>query len=148
PNCRIGGEVEAAVVHGHTNKYNEGFLGHAYVGEWVNLGASTSNRELRNDYGEVRVPLGGDPVPTGQANVGCFVGDPSRTGLGRRANTGTGIGVMGKILPACPLLPRHIPSFSAVLHGRGGAGVSLEQLFATARVVKGRSGRSFTEVEE
>lgn len=37
PNCRIGGEVEAAIVHGYSNKYHEGFLGHAYVGEWVNL---------------------------------------------------------------------------------------------------------------
>ena len=43
PTCRIGGEVEAAIVHGYTNKYHEGFLGHAYVGEWVNLGAGTVN---------------------------------------------------------------------------------------------------------
>src|SRR5262249_14928414 len=75
PNCRIGGEVEASIVHGHSNKYHEGFLGHAYVGEWVNLGAITSNSDLRNDYGEVAVPLRGDPVPTGQTKVGCFVGD-------------------------------------------------------------------------
>ena len=89
PNCRIGGEVEAAIVHGHSNKYHEGFLGHAYVGEWVNLGAITSNSDLRNDYGEVYVPLGGDPVATGQAKVGCFIGDHTRTGLGSMLNTGT-----------------------------------------------------------
>ncbi|MDR3632778.1 MAG: putative sugar nucleotidyl transferase, partial [Isosphaeraceae bacterium] len=53
PQCRIGGEVEASVVHGYSNKYHEGFLGHAYIGEWVNLGAITSNSDLRNDYGEV-----------------------------------------------------------------------------------------------
>src|SRR5208337_758656 len=76
PNCRIGGEVEASIVHGHSNKYHEGFLGHAYVGEWVNLGAITSNSDLRNDYGEVSVPLQGDPVKTGQTKVGCFIGDP------------------------------------------------------------------------
>ncbi|MEK6645439.1 MAG: putative sugar nucleotidyl transferase, partial [Candidatus Firestonebacteria bacterium] len=39
--CRIGGEVEESIVHGFSNKYHEGFLGHAYLGEWVNLGAST-----------------------------------------------------------------------------------------------------------
>ena len=82
PNCRIGGEVEAAIVHGFSNKYHEGFLGHAYVGEWVNLGAITSNSDLRNDYGEVYVPLQGDPIPTGQAKVGCFIGDHTRTGMG------------------------------------------------------------------
>ncbi len=94
PNCRIGGEVEASIVHGFSNKYHEGFLGHAYVGEWVNLGAITSNSDLRNDYGEVYVPLGGDPVGTGQAKVGCFIGDHTRTGLGSMLNTGTAIGVM------------------------------------------------------
>ena len=70
PNCRIGGEVEAAIVHGYSNKYHEGFLGHAYVGEWVNLGAITSNSDLRNDYGEVLRPAPGRP-------------DPDRPGEGR-----------------------------------------------------------------
>ena len=41
PHCRIGGEVEASIVHGYANKYHDGFLGHSYVGEWVNLGAGT-----------------------------------------------------------------------------------------------------------
>ena len=61
PNCRIGGEVEASIVHGYSNKYHEGFLGHAYIGEWVNLGAITSNSDLRNDYGEVHGPVAGRP---------------------------------------------------------------------------------------
>jgi UDP-N-acetylglucosamine diphosphorylase / glucose-1-phosphate thymidylyltransferase / UDP-N-acetylgalactosamine diphosphorylase / glucosamine-1-phosphate N-acetyltransferase / galactosamine-1-phosphate N-acetyltransferase len=146
--CRIGGEVEASIVHGFTNKYHEGFLGHAYVGEWVNLGAITSNSDLRNDYGEVLVPLQGDPIATGQAKVGCFVGDHTRTGLGSMLNTGTALGVMCNVLPAGPLLPKHVPSFAAVLYGRVAPGFPLEQMFATARIVKGRRGRAFTEVEE
>ncbi len=148
PNSRIGGEVEASIIHGYSNKYHEGFLGHAYVGEWVNLGAITSNSDLRNDYGEVYVPLQGDPVPTGQAKVGCFVGDHTRTGLGSMLNTGTAIGVMCNVLPAGPLLPKHVPSFSAVLYGRVAAGFPLDQMFATARIVKGRRGQPFTEAEE
>src|SRR4051812_37071909 len=148
PNCRIGGEVEATLVHGYSNKYHEGFLGHAYVGEWVNLGAITSNSDLRNDYGEVSVPLGGDPVATGQAKVGCFIGDHTRTGLGSMLNTGTAIGVMCNVLPAGPLLPKHVPSFTAVLYGRVAPGFALEQLFATARTVMGRRGRVFSEEEE
>ena len=114
PTCRIGGEVEASIVHGYSNKYHEGFLGHAYVGEWVNLGAITSNSDLRNDYGEVHVPLQGDPIPTGQAKVGCFIGDHTRTGMGSMLNTGTSIGVMCNVLPAGILLPKHVPSFIAV----------------------------------
>ena len=147
PNCRIGGEVEASIVHGHSNKYHEGFLGHAYVGEWVNLGAITSNSDLRNDYGEVLVPIAGDPVATGQAKVGCFVGDHTRTGLGSMLNTGTSIGVMSNVLPAGLLLPKHIPSFCSVLYGRVAPGFSLDQLFATAETVMGRRGKTFTEAE-
>jgi len=148
PNCRIGGEVEQSIVHGHSNKYHEGFLGHAYIGEWVNLGAITSNSDLRNDYGEVHVPLGGDPVGTGQAKVGCFLGDHTRTGLGSMMNTGTAVGVMCNVLPAGPLLPKHVPSFAAVLYGRVAPGFPLEQMFATARIVMGRRGQVFTPVEE
>ena len=148
PNCRIGGEVEASIVHGHSNKYHEGFLGHAYVGEWVNLGAITSNSDLRNDYGEVSVPLQGDPVKTGQTKVGCFIGDHTRTGMGSMLNTGTSIGVMCNVLPAGLLLPKHVPSFMAVMYGRVGPGFSLDQMFATARIVMGRRGKTFTEDEE
>ncbi len=147
PNCRIGGEVEASIVHGHSNKYHEGFLGHAYVGEWVNLGAITSNSDLRNDYGEVHVPLAGDPVATGQAKVGCFIGDHTRTGLGSMLNTGTAIGVMCNVLPAGLLLPKHIPSFTAVLYGRVAPGFPLDQLFATAETVMGRRGKAFADAE-
>jgi UDP-N-acetylglucosamine diphosphorylase/glucosamine-1-phosphate N-acetyltransferase len=148
PHCRIGGEVEATIIHGFTNKYHEGFLGHAYVGEWVNLGAITSNSDLRNDYGEVQVPLQGDPIATGQAKVGCFVGDHTRTGLGSMLNTGTAIGVMCNVLPAGPLLPKHVPSFCAVLYGRVAPGFPLEQMFATARIVAGRRGQAFDALDE
>jgi UDP-N-acetylglucosamine diphosphorylase/glucosamine-1-phosphate N-acetyltransferase len=148
PTCRIGGEVEASIIHGCTNKYHEGFLGHAYIGEWVNLGAITSNSDLRNDYGEVQVPLQGDPVPTGMAKVGCFIGDHTRTGLGSMLNTGTVVGVMCNVLPAGPLLPKHVPSFAAVLYGKVAPGFPLDQMFATARIVKGRRGQEFTAVEE
>jgi UDP-N-acetylglucosamine diphosphorylase/glucosamine-1-phosphate N-acetyltransferase len=148
PNCRIGGEVENSIVHGLSNKYHEGFLGHAYIGEWVNLGAITSNSDLRNDYGEVYVPLQGDPIATGHAKVGCFIGDFTRTGMGSMLNTGTSIGVMCNVLPAGILLPKHVPSFTSVSYGRVVPGSPLETLFATARVVMGRRGQAFTEVFE
>jgi UDP-N-acetylglucosamine diphosphorylase / glucose-1-phosphate thymidylyltransferase / UDP-N-acetylgalactosamine diphosphorylase / glucosamine-1-phosphate N-acetyltransferase / galactosamine-1-phosphate N-acetyltransferase len=148
PTCRIGGEVEAAIVHGHSNKYHEGFLGHAYIGEWVNLGAITSNSDLRNDYGEVFVPLQGDPVPTGQTKVGCFIGDHTRTGMGSMLNTGTAIGVMCNVLPAGILLPKHVPSFTAVSYGRVAPGFPLDKLFETARTVMSRRGKAFGEAEE
>ncbi|HMB06535.1 MAG TPA: hypothetical protein VKP69_22715, partial [Isosphaeraceae bacterium] len=107
-----------------------------------------SNSDLRNDYGEVFVPLGGDPVATGQAKVGCFIGDHTRTGIGSMLNTGTTIGVMCNVLPTGPLLPKHVPSFTALLHGRVAPGFPLERMFATARIVKGRRGQVFSALEE
>ena len=47
PACRVGGEVEQSILHGYTNKYHDGFLGHAYVGQWVNLGRGTTNSDLQ-----------------------------------------------------------------------------------------------------
>ena len=41
PCCRLGGEIEASIVQGYSNKYHDGFLGHSYLGEWVNLAAAT-----------------------------------------------------------------------------------------------------------
>ncbi len=148
PECRVGGEVEHAIIHGYSNKYHEGFLGHSYIGEWVNLGAITSNSDLRNDYGEVSVPLAGDPVATGLRKVGCFVGDHTRTGMGSFLNTGTSIGVMCNVLPAGILLPKHIPSFTMVSYGAVAQGWPLEELFATARIVCARRGRRFDEIDE
>ena len=65
PHCRIGGEIECSIVLGHSNKYHEGFLGHSYVGEWVNLAAGTHTSDLRYDYKPVSVPIDGVEVPTG-----------------------------------------------------------------------------------
>jgi hypothetical protein len=49
PFCRVGGEVEASILHGYVNKYHEGFLGHSYLCPWVNLGALSTSSDLKND---------------------------------------------------------------------------------------------------
>jgi UDP-N-acetylglucosamine diphosphorylase/glucosamine-1-phosphate N-acetyltransferase len=144
PDCRIGGEVEASVVQGHSNKYHDGFLGHAYVGEWVNLGAGTSNSDLRSDYGEVRVMVNGRLVPTGQAKVGCFLGDHTKTGLGALLNTGTNAGAFCNLLPG-GLLPRYVPSFGSYWNGSLSDRADLWALLQTAAKVMGRRGRELTE---
>jgi UDP-N-acetylglucosamine diphosphorylase/glucosamine-1-phosphate N-acetyltransferase len=118
PVCRVGGEVEESILHGYVNKYHDGFLGHAYVCPWVNLGALTTNSDLKNDYSHVRVPLWGEPIATGSTKVGCFIGDHTKTALGSLFNTGSSIGVMCMVLPDGELLPKHIPSFTRLWHGR------------------------------
>jgi UDP-N-acetylglucosamine diphosphorylase / glucose-1-phosphate thymidylyltransferase / UDP-N-acetylgalactosamine diphosphorylase / glucosamine-1-phosphate N-acetyltransferase / galactosamine-1-phosphate N-acetyltransferase len=143
PGCRVGGEVEASILLGHVNKYHDGFLGHAYVGEWVNLGAGTQNSDLRNDYGEVRVMVDGRLTATGRAKVGCFLGDHTKTGLGALLNTGASVGVFCNLLPG-GLLPRHVPSFTACRDGRLEDGADLESLLGTAARVMERRGAALT----
>src|SRR5690606_29076757 len=53
PVCRVRGEVEESVILGYSNKAHAGFLGHAYLGRWVNLGAMTANSDLKNSYGTI-----------------------------------------------------------------------------------------------
>jgi hypothetical protein len=68
--------------------------------------------------------------------------------MGCMLNTGTSVGVMCNVLPAGILLPKHVPSFAAVLYGRVAPGFDLESLFETARIVMRRRGKNFDEVEE
>ena len=145
PQCRIGGEVEASIVHGYSNKYHDGFLGHAYVGEWVNLGAGTNNSDLRNDYGEVHVSIHGRSIATGSTKVGCLIGDHTKTGLGTLFNTGTNVGIFCNLLPTGPLAPNYVPSFTNFWTGKLRENGNWAQLLETARTVMHRRGCALTD---
>jgi UDP-N-acetylglucosamine diphosphorylase/glucosamine-1-phosphate N-acetyltransferase len=144
PCCRVGGEVEGSIVHGYSNKYHDGFLGHSYVGGWVNFGAGSQCSDLRHDYREVTVAAGGRVVPTGLTKVGCFVGDHAKIGLGCLLNTGTHVGPFGQLLPTGRLLPRHVPAFCETAFDRLEERDDLGALLATAALVMSRRGREMT----
>jgi UDP-N-acetylglucosamine diphosphorylase/glucosamine-1-phosphate N-acetyltransferase len=145
PKCKIGGEVEASIIQGHSNKYHDGFLGHSYLGEWVNLAAGTQTSDLRNDYGIIRVSVDGERIATGRTKIGSFIGDHSKTGLGALLNTGSAIGVFSNLLPAGSLLPQTVPSFCQVQYGKIQENQDLQQLFSTAATVMSRRGLTFTD---
>ena len=89
PRCYLRGEIEETVVLGYTNKAHDGFLGHAYLGSWVNLGAMTTNSDLKNNYGSVRLGDRDGEVETGLIKLGCLIGDHVKTAIGTMLNTGT-----------------------------------------------------------
>lgn len=111
PVCKVRGEVETSIVLGYTNKAHDGFLGHAYLGRWVNLGAFTTNSDLKNNYGPVRVGGFEGPRDTGLMKVGCFLGDHVKTGIGTFLNTGTVVGA-GSNLFGGAMPPTYVPPFS------------------------------------
>jgi UDP-N-acetylglucosamine diphosphorylase/glucosamine-1-phosphate N-acetyltransferase len=112
PVCRIGGEVEASIVQGYSNKHHDGFLGHSYLGEWVNIGAMTTNSDLKNTYGTIRVALEGlGQVDSGTLKLGCFLADHVKLGIGLHLNGGTVIGTGSNIF-GVHFAPKTIPPFT------------------------------------
>ena len=105
---KIGGEVEVSIIEAYTNKQHHGFLGHSYLGSWINLGAGTSNSDLKNTYGDVVMDYAGNKVKTGMQFVGSFIGDYSKTAINTSIFT-------GKIIGACSMLygfvTTNVPSF-------------------------------------
>lgn len=95
PWCKVAGEVGGVVFQGFSNKGHDGHLGDAYVGEWSNLGAGTTNSNLLNTYGEVTMRAGhGQPLErTGRQFMGCVIGDHVKTAICTRIMTGTTIGL-------------------------------------------------------
>jgi UDP-N-acetylglucosamine diphosphorylase / glucose-1-phosphate thymidylyltransferase / UDP-N-acetylgalactosamine diphosphorylase / glucosamine-1-phosphate N-acetyltransferase / galactosamine-1-phosphate N-acetyltransferase len=148
PNCRVGGEVDGSILHGYVNKYHAGFLGHSYVCPWVNLGALTTNSDLKNDYSHVRVPVGGESLDTGLTKMGCFIADHTKTSIGTLLNTGSSIGAMSMILPDGQLAPKHVPSFCKVAQGELREGLDLEQTLRTARAAMERRNCDMTAAQE
>jgi UDP-N-acetylglucosamine diphosphorylase / glucose-1-phosphate thymidylyltransferase / UDP-N-acetylgalactosamine diphosphorylase / glucosamine-1-phosphate N-acetyltransferase / galactosamine-1-phosphate N-acetyltransferase len=105
---KIGGEVEASIIEPYTNKQHYGFLGHSYLGSWINLGAGTCNSDLKNTYGTINMDYPFGRVATGRQFVGCIMGDYAKSAI----NTGI---FTGKIIGVCSMLygfvTTNVPSF-------------------------------------
>lgn len=106
--AKIGGEVEASVVEPYTNKQHHGFLGHSYLGSWVNLGAGTCTSDLKNTYGGVNMEYRGERVRTGMQFLGCIMGDYSKTAVNTGIFTGKTVGVCSMLYG---FITANVPSF-------------------------------------
>jgi len=148
PYCKVGGEVNNAVLFGYSNKGHDGFLGNSVLGEWCNLGADTNNSNLKNNYAEVRLwdYESGRFAKTGLQFCGLMMGDHSKCGINTMFNTGTVIGVSANIFGSG--FPRNfVPSFSW-----GGASgfteYKLNKVFEVAKMVMKRRNIVFDEQEQ
>ncbi|MBJ48425.1 MAG: hypothetical protein CMG59_04525 [Candidatus Marinimicrobia bacterium] len=109
--CKVGGELEDCVIHGFSNKQHDGYLGHSYLSEWVNLGANTNVSDLKNNYSNVKVKLSADKeFDTRQQFVGSFIGDFTATAISTKFNTGTVVGVGANIFKESFEI-KYFPSF-------------------------------------
>jgi hypothetical protein len=138
----VRGELADSVLTGFVNKAHDGYIGHALLGRWVNLGAFTTNSDLKNNYRPVSVWTPDGDRDTGLLKVGCFLGDHVKTGIGTVLNTGTVIGagsnIFGGLMP-----PTVVPPFS------WGSGADLrdhhaDRFLATTEHVMARRGQALT----
>jgi UDP-N-acetylglucosamine diphosphorylase/glucosamine-1-phosphate N-acetyltransferase len=144
--CKVGGEIEDTIIHPYTNKQHSGFLGHSYLGSWINLGADTNNSDLQNNYGTIKVQVNGKHIDSGKQFVGLMMGDHSKTAINTMFNTGTVVGfssnVFGEGFP-----PKYIPSF-----GWGGSEsmkeYKLSKAVDTATAVFARRDKNFNKNDE
>ena len=110
PGCKVGGEVEASILHGWSNKQHFGFLGHSYICEWVNLGAGCTTSDLKNTYGHVHIDMPWGREDTQRMFVGLLMGDHTKAAIGTQFLTGTVCGVSSNIV-ATGFPPKAIRSF-------------------------------------
>ncbi|MEM3437814.1 MAG: putative sugar nucleotidyl transferase [Nitrososphaerales archaeon] len=94
---KVGGHVNKSIFANYSNKAHEGFIGHSYVGEWVNIGANTTNSDLKNTYGTIKMMIKGERVDSGMIKIGSFIADNVKTSIGTFIYTGKRIGVASHI---------------------------------------------------
>jgi UDP-N-acetylglucosamine diphosphorylase/glucosamine-1-phosphate N-acetyltransferase len=136
PRCYLRGEIEETTAFGYVNKAHDGFIGHAVIGRWVNLGALTTNSDLKNTYGEVSLGGPAAPLKTDLVKLGCLLGDHVRTAIGTLLNTGTVVGA-GASLFGDRMPPKWVPPFAWGASGEA-ASYRLEDFLETAATVLGR----------
>jgi UDP-N-acetylglucosamine diphosphorylase / glucose-1-phosphate thymidylyltransferase / UDP-N-acetylgalactosamine diphosphorylase / glucosamine-1-phosphate N-acetyltransferase / galactosamine-1-phosphate N-acetyltransferase len=110
PYSTVGGEVKNSVFFGYSNKAHDGYVGDSVIGEWCNLGAGTSNSNLKNNASDICVFTVNGPVNVGM-KCGMLMGDYSRTAINTSVNTGSVIGVCCNVF-GNGLTPKYIPHFS------------------------------------
>src|SRR5688572_1090409 len=134
PHCKVHGELEESIILGYSNKAHDGFLGHAYLGMWVNLGAMTTNSDLKNNYSNVRIWTPRGEVDSGEMKLGALIGDHVKTAIGTLLNTGTVIGAGTNVFGGMP--PKYLPPFSWGSDGE----YAFDKFLETASVAMQRRG--------
>lgn len=112
PYCMGGGEIKNSIMMGYSNKAHDGYMGDAVIGAWCNWGAGTTNSNLKNTAGMIKMwnEAANTYLDAGH-KCGVIMGDYSRTAINSSINTGTMMGIASNVFGE-GLLPNIIPDFS------------------------------------
>ena len=144
--CKIGGELDSSIIQGYTNKVHDGHLGNSFLGEWVNLGAGTTNSNLKNNYSPVKVHINDELVDSKSLHVGCFIGDHVKTAIGTLINTGSVIGA-ASMIASYGFIPKTLPPFSWYVNKKHQR-IDIDKFILTAEIVKNRRNKNFSKIEK
>ncbi len=112
PKSIIGGEVKNSILFGNSNKAHHGYLGDSVIGEWCNLGAGTSNSNVKNTAAKISVWDEAANTNRYVGNkMGVCMGDYVKTAINTSITTGATIGVGANVFCA-GLTPNIVPHFS------------------------------------
>ncbi len=148
PFCKVGGELDNAVMFGFSNKAHDGYLGNAVIGEWCNLGAGANASNLKNDYSKIRIWNYHTQrfMRTDLQFCGLIMGDHSKAGINTMFNTATVVGV-GVNMHGAGFPRTFIPSFSTGSPEGGFENVSIDKFMETAGKVMQRRGLVLTDID-
>ncbi len=148
PVCKIGGEVEETIIQGFSNKQHDGFLGHSYLGEWINLGADTNNSNLENNCQNVKIYFypKRKKVDSRCQFLGTIIGDHSKTAINSTINAGAVVGV-GCNLFGSETISDFVPSFSWRINSKYEK-YHIDKFFETVNLIKQRRSLNLTENEK
>lgn len=112
----IGGEVKNSLLGDFSNKAHHGYLGDSMVGNWCNLGAGTTNSNVKNNGGKVKTwsEKHRRLFETGQ-KAGMLMGSYTRTSINTAINSGTVIGCCCSVHShgeSTPYISGHVTPFS------------------------------------
>ncbi len=94
PFCVGGGEIKNSILFAFSNKAHDGYLGDSVIGAYCNLGAGTSNSNVKNTGGMIKMKTGKNIETADVGNkAGLLMGDYSRAAINTSFNTGTVVGV-------------------------------------------------------
>lgn len=146
PYCIAGGEIKNSVIQAYSNKAHDGYLGDSVIGQWCNLGAGTSNSNVKNTGGIVKMwnYCENNFIDAG-TKAGMIMGDYSRAAVNTAFNTGTVAGVCCNIFNG-GLLPKFIPGFS--WGGSSGHKYSREKIISDISNWKKMKGAELTDAEQ
>jgi glucose-1-phosphate thymidylyltransferase len=142
PECRLAGEISNSIFDGFSNKAHHGYVGHSYIGQWVNLGAGTSNSNLKNTYGQIQLHNGDEVIPTGQQMMGALLADFVKTGINTSLLCGS-LWSVGAQFAKSGLGPKFIKAFGFEIDA-GSTTQPFEKFITTAEKMMARRKQTLT----